>query len=161
MTYSICGAFFQANCHQNRVYQVHLRTPVFPQLYQLSTGLAGTYDHDPDSFCLFAQGTSLKMKIMDTALSFVQPKWQLTGYDTFDAKASYFIGRYYTRRRCLWAAWFYLWKLEHGSGAEVDGGPPPSGVRDTFSVSGPPDYYPHYFSPSAEVSEYLRELRKR
>jgi hypothetical protein len=100
-------------------------------------------------------------ELINAALDFVKPKWQLTGYDTFDNKASYFIGRYYTQRFCLRAAWFYLWKLEHGAGAEVDGGPPPSGIRDTVSVSGPPDHYPHYFRSSAEVSEYLGALRKR
>lgn len=93
------------------------------------------------------------------AFRILKPKWQLGGYDTF-ANAAYFIGTYHTQRCCLWAAWFHLKKLERGAGAEVDGGPPPDGIRDTVEVSGPQDQRAH-FKTSTEVSEHLRALRKR
>lgn len=89
----------------------------------------------------------------------VKPKWQLSGDDTYAGDA-YFIGRYYTKRCCLWAAWFYLRKLERGAGAELDGGPPPNGIRDTVNISAPQEQSV-YFKTSSEVSEHLRALRKR
>lgn len=89
----------------------------------------------------------------------LKPKWQLSGHDTYAGDA-YYIGRYYTQRCCLWAAWFYLRRLERGAGAETDGGPPPNGIRDTVDVSGPQDQRVH-FNTSAAVSERLRALRKR
>jgi len=83
------------------------------------------------------------------------PRWQLSGYDSF-AHEPYFIGRYYAQRCALWAAWIYLRKLERG--AATDGGPPPAGIRDTVSVSGPRDQNAD-FSSSGEVSAALRALR--
>ncbi|MDH3232682.1 MAG: hypothetical protein OEQ29_04090 [Alphaproteobacteria bacterium] len=83
------------------------------------------------------------------------PRWQVSGYDSF-AHEPYVIGRYYTRRCALWAAWIYLRKLERGGA--VDGGPPPDGIRDTVSVSGPRHQHAD-FSTSGEVRAALRALR--
>ena len=87
------------------------------------------------------------------------PRWQLNGYDTF-AGEPYFIGRYYTERCCLWAAWIHLRRSERGAGAATDGGPSPDGVRDTLSVSGPRKRHMS-FKTSNEVAERLRALRPR
>lgn len=96
---------------------------------------------------------------MTTFLATLKPKWQLSGYDTF-AGDRYFIARYYTQRCALWAAWFYLRKIERSPGAEADGGPPPDGIRDTVDVTHP-DARTINLTRSAEVSKHLRALRKR